>query len=96
MVSNAPDKEECPCCSEPKPGSKPKPKAAAVIPSLGGSITGAGFKFGATTTNTSTSSSNTSGFKFATSSSTSADTLMKPPTSTIVPNTGITINTYEF
>ena len=86
MVSNAPDKEECPCCSEPKPGSKPKPKAAAVVPSLGGSITGAGFKFGATTTDTS-SSSNSSGFKFGTGTG-NAESLMKPPASTIVPNTG--------
>jgi len=86
MVSNAPDKEECPCCTEPKPGSKPKPKAAAVVPSLGGSITGAGFKFGATTTDTS-SSSNSSGFKFGTGTG-NAESLMKPPASTIVPNTG--------
>merc|ERR1711981_1369675 len=70
MVSNAPDKEECPCCTEPKPG--PKPKAAAVVPSLGGSITGAGFKFGATTTDTSSSSSKLSGFKFGNSSETNS------------------------
>ena len=46
MVSNAPDKEECPCCSEPKPGSRHnQPKAAAIIPSLGVSITGVNFSW---------------------------------------------------
>ena len=83
MVSNTPDKDQCPCCSEPKPGSKPK--AATVIPNLGGTITGAGFKFGAKTTDT--NSSSTSGFKFGTGTG-NAESLMKPPTSTIVPNTG--------
>ena len=66
MVPNPADKDQCMCCSEPKPGSKPK--AAVPPPSLGGSVTGSGFKFG----NIESSSTSTStGFTFGSTSASS-------------------------
>ena len=62
MVANDNDKDSCVCCSEPKPGSKPK-KSEESTKDLGGSITSAGFKFGVSGT-TSSSTDNGSGFKF--------------------------------
>ena len=46
MIQNDQDKDSCPCCSEPKPGSKPKAAEPSVKPALGGVITSSGFKFG--------------------------------------------------
>lgn len=46
MVPNDPDKEQCICCSEPKPGCKPKAADSSSKPSAPGSVTSSGFKFG--------------------------------------------------
>merc|ERR1712172_454498 len=53
----------CPCCSEPKPGSKPKAAEPAVKPALGGVITSSGFKFGSSTPSSNPSTA-VSGFIF--------------------------------
>ena len=75
MVPNPADKDACMCCSEPKPGSKPK--AVVPPPSLGGTVTGSGFKFGGNIE--SSSSSTSTGFSFG---STSASTeVSKTPSS---------------
>ena len=62
MIQNDQDKDSCPCCSEPKPGSKPK-AAEPVKPALGGVITSSGFKFGSSTPSSNPSAA-VSGFVF--------------------------------
>ena len=82
MVPNDADKDQCVCCSEPKPGSKPK---ASATPAFGGStanpafasVTTSGFKFGASDSN---SSNTASTFKFGSGPAASAtsDSSAKP------------------
>ena len=83
MVPNDADKDECVCCSEPKPGSKPK---ASATPAFGGSsaanpafasVTTSGFKFAASDSN---SSNTASTFRFGSGPATSnaSDSSAKP------------------
>jgi len=65
MIQNDQDKDSCACCSEPKPGSKPK-AAEPVKPALGGVITSSGFKFGSSTPSSNPSAA-VSGFIFGSS-----------------------------
>ena len=81
MVPNDADKDECVCCSEPKPGSKPKPKAtpafgASTANPAFASVTTSGFKFGASDSNSSNTAA--SGFKFGSGPATTTDNSAKP------------------
>ena len=77
MVPNDADKDQCVCCSEPKPGSKPK---ASATPAFGSStanpafasVTTSGFKFGASDSNSSNNAAST--FKFGSGPATSSTT----------------------